>query len=141
MRRPERKFKERVNEIRAAALDKYVRVTGDDSGRLEIGKLPTDELVRLVDDKVEELRDKTKRCSTCRFLYANEFAVRNRLEDSIFYQRCDRFYNPLWKDPSLHRHKEHARRPSNKACPNYEEGDNAFQRRRRERFSNKNNHL
>lgn len=51
------------------------------------------------------------------------------VHDANIWQVCDHYINPNRK----HNRKQttYVRRPSNKACPNYEYGDDNFENRRR----------
>lgn len=77
-----------------------------------------DRVNKIIDDNKDKLKNPT--CATCIHLHDQEWAI---------WQVCDHYINPNRK----HNRKQttYVRRPSNKACPNYEYGDDNFENRRR----------
>lgn len=134
--RQTRTFTEKYEDLKRKAINRYLRLMGDKAkeSREELEMMGAGRLMRLVDHAIAVTRDKTLRCGQCVHLYPYEYAMRMGYQDNPFYQRCDHFVNPLWKDPGKSRARgEFVRRPHNKACPNFEAGMNEYTRKRQEK--------
>lgn len=68
-------------------------------------------------------------CATCVHLHDREWAKRYGKVCCSIWQVCDHYINPNRKYDR--EQKTYTRRPSNKACPNYEYGDDNFENRKR----------
>lgn len=86
-----------------------------------------DKVNKIIDDNKDKLKNPT--CSTCVHLHDNEWAKRYGKVCCSIWQVCDHYINPNSK--YNRKQKTYVRRPSNKACPNYEYGDDNFENRRR----------
>lgn len=86
-----------------------------------------DRVNKIIDDNKDKLKNPT--CSTCVHLHDNDWAKRYGKVCCSVWQVCDHYINPNRKYDR--KQKTYARRPSNKACPNYEYGDDNFENRRR----------
>lgn len=86
-----------------------------------------DRVIKIIDDNKDKLKNPT--CSTCVHLHDNDWAKRYGKVCCSIWQVCDHYINPNRK--YNREQKTYARRPSNKACPNYEYGDDNFENRRR----------
>jgi len=86
-----------------------------------------DKIKDIIDNNRDKLKNPT--CGTCVHLHDNEWAKRYGKVCCSIWQVCDHYTNPNRK----HNRKQttYVRRPSNKACPNYEYGDDNFENRRR----------
>lgn len=131
-----KKYVERLDQLRDLAIKRYMRVLGTDSKdkREELEIMPVRRLFQMIDRELEKARSsRPPTCGTCARLYPSEWAVKYGYEDCPFYQKCSDFVNVNWKNPGRKRLPEYSRRPSNKACPNYVKGENAYMRKRREK--------
>lgn len=86
-----------------------------------------DRVNKIIDDNKDKLKNPT--CATCVHLHDHEWAKRYGKVCCSVWQVCDHYINPNRKYDR--KQKTYARRPSNKACPNYEYGDDNFENRRR----------
>ena len=86
-----------------------------------------DKVNKIIDDNKDKLKNPT--CSTCVHLHDNDWAKRYGKVCCSIWQVCDHYVNPNSK--YNRKQKTYVRRPSNKACPNYEYGDDNFENRRR----------
>lgn len=86
-----------------------------------------DRVNKIIDDNKDKLKNPT--CATCVHLHDHEWAKRYGKVCCSVWQVCDHYINPNRK--YNREQKTYARRPSNKACPNYEYGDDNFENRRR----------
>lgn len=86
-----------------------------------------DKIKDIIDNNRDKLKNPT--CGTCVHLHDNEWAKGYGKVCCSIWQVCDHYINPNRK----HNRKRttYVRRPSNKACPNYEYGDDNFENRRR----------
>ena len=111
-------------------MDVYVMVTPFLMGvrnDMENFKLMT--VARTMGIEIDEDKLKNPTCSTCVHLHDNDWAKRYGKVCCSIWQVCDHYINPNRK--YNREQKTYARRPSNKACPNYEYGDDNFENRRR----------
>lgn len=76
---------------------------------------------------LDKLKNPT--CATCVHLHDREWAKRYGKVCCSIWQVCDHYINPNRKYDR--EQKTYTRRPSNKACPNYEYGDDNFENRKR----------
>lgn len=86
-----------------------------------------DEVNKIIDENKDKLTNPT--CATCVHLRDNEWAARYGKTCCFIWQVCDHYINPVSK--YNRKQKTYVRRPSNKACPNYEYGDDNFENRKR----------
>lgn len=77
-----------------------------------------DRVNKIIDDNKDKLKNPT--CSTCVHLHDNDWAKRYGKVCCSIWQVCDHYVNPNSK--YNRKQKTYVRRPSNKACPNYEYG-------------------
>lgn len=91
-----------------------------------------DRVNKIIDDNKDKLKNPT--CSTCVHLHDNDWAKRYGKVCCSIWQVCDHYINPNSK--YNRKQKTYVRRPSNKACPNYEYGDDNFENRRRWEYKN-----
>lgn len=78
-----------------------------------------DKVNKIIDDNKDKLKNPT--CATCIHLHDQEWAKRYGKVCCSIWQVCDHYVNPNSK--YNRKQKTYVRRPSNKACPNYEYGD------------------
>ena len=86
-----------------------------------------DRVNKIIDDNKDKLKNPT--CATCIHLHDQEWAKRYGKVCCSIWQVCDHYINPNSK--YNRKQKTYVRRPSNKACPNYEYGDDNFENRKR----------
>lgn len=86
-----------------------------------------DRVNKIIDDNKDKLKNPT--CATCVHLHDQEWAKRYGKVCCSIWQVCDHYINPNSK--YNREQKTYVRRPSNKACPNYEYGDDNFENRKR----------
>lgn len=129
-------YMDKLNELKAQAINQYMKRIGSDceEKRQELESMSSNHLFSMIDEELRKMRAKElPHCGTCKHLYPMERAEWWGGKGNPFIQRCSNFVNVKWKDKDRKRQKEFVRRPSNKACPNYEKGDNDFLRARREK--------
>lgn len=86
-----------------------------------------DRVNKIIDENKDKLKNPT--CATCVHLHDREWAKRYGKVCCSIWQVCDHYINPNRKYDR--EQKTYTRRPSNKACPNYEYGDDNFENRKR----------
>lgn len=86
-----------------------------------------DEVNKIIDDNKDKLKNPT--CATCVHLHDQGWAKRYGKVCCSVWQVCDRYINP--NNKYNRKQKTYVRRPSNKACPNYEYGDDNFENRKK----------
>lgn len=86
-----------------------------------------DKIKDIIDNNRDKLKNPT--CATCIHLHDQEWAKRYGKVCCSIWQVCDHYINPNSK--YNRKQKTYVRRPSNKACPNYEYGDDNFENRKR----------
>ena len=115
-------------DIIQVADQKITAVTGNYFLVLnENKKNHTYKINKIIDDNKDKLKNPT--CATCIHLHDQEWAKRYGKVCFSIWQVCDHYINPNSK--YNRKQKTYVRRPSNKACPNYEYGDDNFENRRR----------
>lgn len=86
-----------------------------------------DRVNKIIDDNKDKLKNPA--CSTCVHPHDNDWAKRYGKVCRSIWQARDHYINPNRK--YNREQKTYARRPSNKACPDYEYGDDNFGNRGR----------
>lgn len=86
-----------------------------------------DRVNKIIDENKDKLKNPT--CATCVHLHDREWAKRYGKVCCSIWQVCDHYINTNRKYDR--EQKTYTRRPSNKACPNYEYGDDNFENRKR----------
>jgi hypothetical protein len=108
-----------------------IDVWNDDSGRKDKPTITIETAGVSLAKAIPQLADiiKNPTCATCIHLHDQEWAKRYGKVCCSIWQVCDHYINPNRK----HNRKQttYVRRPSNKACPNYEYGDDNFENRKR----------
>lgn len=83
------------------------------------------DLLRSQNEMIKDIHDYVKEVTSEKYIGESRYG---KVCCSV-WQVCDHYINPNRKYDR--KQKTYARRPSNKACPNYEYGDDNFENRRR----------
>jgi hypothetical protein len=86
-----------------------------------------DRVNKIIDENKDKLKNPTR--ATCVHLHDREWAKRYGKVCCSIWQVCDHYINPNRKYDR--EQKTYTGRPSDKACPNYEYGDDNFENRKR----------
>lgn len=130
-----RTFREKLAGLREQAIRKYMSLIGtkEELKRLELEDMTTGRLMDLVDHEIVKARRNNPHCGDCVHLEASDYAKTYGMEHKPHFHVCRRFLNERWKQPERKRKEVFCRKPANRACPNFERGDNDFHRARREK--------
>lgn len=128
-----RAYERKVNQLKDLIIRKY-KSAYDKSKEMDIDissmtYLPEPDVfnVMYIDENKDKLKNPT--CATCVHLHDQEWAKRYGKVCCSVWQVCDHYINPNRK--YNREQKTYARRPSNKACPNYNYGDDNFENRKK----------
>lgn len=137
-------YEERLDKIRASILKDYTRMfekvikgpydSSDPCFLIpsKVRNLDLESMATMCDrikSVYDNIRSKEEVCGTCRHLRDHKEAVRLGRPCDSLWQVCDHYVNPNAK--VKRKQVTYVRRPTNKACPNYEYDNNNFINRKR----------